>query len=65
MTIPIEIERDWVKVCGQIVYRPKSVVPGTWLSFWDDTQDDKTEYDRGYQDGYDDAVNEYENEYEK
>jgi chromosome segregation ATPase len=33
--LKIEIERDWVKIEGQVVYRPERVMLGDWLSFWD------------------------------
>lgn len=69
MTIPIETERDWVRIAGQIVYRPENVVPGDWLSFWDaavspvDYQEAfdegvesvKSDYDEGFSDGYEKA----------
>jgi chromosome segregation ATPase len=33
--LKIEIERDWVKIEGQVIYRPERVILGDWLSFWD------------------------------
>lgn len=69
MTIPVEIERDWVRIAGQTVYRPENIVPGDWLSFWDaavspvDYQEAfdegvesvKNDYDGGFSDGYEKA----------
>jgi hypothetical protein len=33
--LKIEIERDWIKIEGQVIYRPERVILGDWLSFWD------------------------------
>jgi hypothetical protein len=33
--LKIEIERDWVKIEGQVIYRPERVILGDWLLFWD------------------------------
>lgn len=69
MSLKIEIERDWVRIAGQTVYRPENIAPGDWLSFWDaavspvDYQEAfdegvesvKKDYDEGFSDGYEKA----------
>lgn len=56
MTIPIEIERDWVRIAGQTVYRPENIVPGDWLSFWDDAVSPVD-----YQEAFDEGAESVEN----
>lgn len=69
MSIRIEIERDYVKIEGQTVFRPERIVPGLWLSFWDSAVSPvdyqgafdegvdsvKKDYDDGFSDGYEEA----------
>lgn len=54
VTIPIEIERDWVRIAGQTVYRPENIVPGDWLEAFDKLNGETAEeaYLRGYEEGF-------------
>lgn len=35
MTIKIKVERDYITIDGQTVYRPENIIPGDWLEFFD------------------------------
>jgi hypothetical protein len=67
--LKIEIERDWVKIEGQVIYRPERVILGDWLSFWDaavspvnyqeafeaGVESVTKDYNQGFSDGYEKA----------
>lgn len=58
MTIKIEIERDYVKIEGQTVFRPERIVPGDWIETLERVTDESAgeAYQRGYDDGFADGV---------
>lgn len=58
----IEVDKDYIVVCGSIVPRPSSISPSQWTAYWETAKEwrDLEEIEEeAYQRGHRDAVEEY------